>query len=149
SFEPLIKGRFRWESPDELVFSPSQPLLPATSFKAKLGSEILRWSRYSSIKNADDINFHTPDLTLDNEQVTWVMTDDQSRMPVPQIDLHFNYRINPNDLKGKLRIEVDEKPMEYNLQTLSADNKISVRISGLARTEDKNYEARITIEKGL
>ena len=26
SFEPLIKGKFRWESPDQLVFSPSQPL---------------------------------------------------------------------------------------------------------------------------
>src|SRR3989337_2219814 len=35
SFEPRIPGKFRWESPDELVFSPSQPLLPATSYKAK------------------------------------------------------------------------------------------------------------------
>src|SRR4030095_14445765 len=35
SFEPKIPGRFRWESPDQLVFSPSQPLLPATSYKTK------------------------------------------------------------------------------------------------------------------
>ncbi|HYC27924.1 MAG TPA: hypothetical protein VEB42_03895, partial [Chitinophagaceae bacterium] len=27
SFEPKIPGRFRWESPSELVFSPSKPLL--------------------------------------------------------------------------------------------------------------------------
>src|ERR1700710_2852569 len=33
SFEPAIKGHFRWERPDELVFSPSRPLPPATSFK--------------------------------------------------------------------------------------------------------------------
>ena len=26
SFEPAIPGKFRWESPDQLVFSPSQPL---------------------------------------------------------------------------------------------------------------------------
>ena len=26
SFEPSIKGRFRWESPDELIFSPSTQL---------------------------------------------------------------------------------------------------------------------------
>src|SRR5947199_6864415 len=36
SFEPNIPGRFRWESPDELVFSPSQPLAPATSYSAKI-----------------------------------------------------------------------------------------------------------------
>ncbi|MEI9807530.1 MAG: hypothetical protein WDO16_06375 [Bacteroidota bacterium] len=34
SFEPKIAGKFRWESPDQLVFSPSQPLAPATSYKA-------------------------------------------------------------------------------------------------------------------
>ena len=31
SFEPRIPGRFRWEHPDELVFSPLQPLAPATT----------------------------------------------------------------------------------------------------------------------
>src|SRR4051794_39235445 len=31
SFEPKIPGRFRWEHPDELVFSPSRPLSPATT----------------------------------------------------------------------------------------------------------------------
>src|SRR5215203_5279315 len=36
SFEPAIHGRFRWESPDQLVFSPSQPLLPATDYTAKV-----------------------------------------------------------------------------------------------------------------
>ena len=73
SFEPSIQGRFRWESPDELVFSPAQPLAPATSYKAKLGSEVLRYSKYDKVKNAEDINFHTPDLTLDNAQVTWML----------------------------------------------------------------------------
>jgi hypothetical protein len=36
SFEPNIPGRFRWQNPDELVFSPSKPLLPATEYKAKV-----------------------------------------------------------------------------------------------------------------
>ncbi|HXB90671.1 MAG TPA: hypothetical protein VNU72_00215, partial [Puia sp.] len=39
SFEPKIPGRFRWEHPDELVFSPSQPLTPATTFKATLNND--------------------------------------------------------------------------------------------------------------
>jgi len=149
SFEPSIKGRFRWENPDELVFSPSTPLMAAASYKAKIGREVLRYSKYGAVKNADGINFHTPSLILDNAQVTWVLQDEQSRIPVPQVDLYFNYRIDPNELKDKLKIEVDGKTMQHSLQTLSAANKITVRINGLAKTEDKNYEAKIVIEKGL
>jgi len=149
SFEPSIEGRFRWESPDQLVFSPSRSLSPATTYKAKIRNEVLRYSKYNTIKNADDIKFHTPDLTLDNAQVIWVLQDEQNRIAVPQVDLYFNYRIDPAELKEKLKIEVDGTPAEYTLQTVSVDNKISVRITGLAKMEDKNYEARITIEKGL
>jgi hypothetical protein len=99
SFEPSIKGRFRWENPDELVFSPSTPLMAAASYKAKIGREVLRYSKYGAVKNADGINFHTPSLILDNAQVTWVLQDEQSRIPVPQVDLYFNYRIDPNELR--------------------------------------------------
>src|SRR5215510_4258776 len=43
SFEPKIPGKFRWEGPDQLVFSPAQPLLPATSYKAEIRSAVLRF----------------------------------------------------------------------------------------------------------
>ena len=78
-----------------------------------------------------------------------MLQDEQSHTAVPQIDLYFNYRINPNDLKDKLKIEVDGNNQAFKIQTLSPDNKISVRITGLTKTEDKNYQAKITIDKGL
>ena len=59
SFEPKIPGRFRWEGPDQLVFSPSQPLAAATTYKAKIHSEVLRFSTYNSVKNADKISVQT------------------------------------------------------------------------------------------
>src|SRR4051812_38969254 len=46
-FEPKIEGRFRWNGPDELVFSPSQPLLPATNYKASIKNELLHYSQYN------------------------------------------------------------------------------------------------------
>src|SRR5687768_14417534 len=50
SFEPSIPGKFRWEQPDQLVFSPSQPLDPATSYKAKIKNAVLRYSKFNSVK---------------------------------------------------------------------------------------------------
>ena len=55
------------------------------------------------------LNFIRLILTLDNSQVIWMLQDETSRMAVPQVDLFFNYRIDPNDLKDKLNIEVDGK----------------------------------------
>src|SRR5947208_4339233 len=46
SFEPKIPGRFRWEQPDELIFSPSRPLPPATDFKATVNRDILQYAAY-------------------------------------------------------------------------------------------------------
>ncbi|HVW61133.1 MAG TPA: MG2 domain-containing protein, partial [Puia sp.] len=148
SFEPKIPGRFRWEHPDELVFSPSQPLTPATSFKATLKNDILQYSKYGRIGKGEDLVFHTPDLKLDNANASWVLQDENSSTAVPQIDLQFNYPVNPNSLKERLQIAVEGQPVSYTLQTLSADDKITVRLLNL-KMEDKNKEAVISIDKGL
>lgn len=146
SFTPAIQGRFRWESPDQLVFSPSHPLSPATSYKASVKKAVLKFSKYNDVKDADDINFRTPDLTLDNSQITWI--GESGTVASPQVDLFFNYRVKPEDLKDKLKLEVEGKTVDYTMITASADNKISVRIGGV-KSEDKDYNARITIDKGL
>lgn len=146
SFEPAIAGRFRWEGPDELVFSPSQPLNPATTYKAKIKNAVLKFSKYNSVKNGDKIAFHTPDLTLDNSQIIWI--GESSTSAIPQVDMFFNYRVNPEDLKGKLKVEVEGKKADFNIITITPDNKISIRIIGI-KAEDKDIDAKVIIAKGL
>jgi hypothetical protein len=127
SFEPSIKGKFRWESPDQLVFSPSQPLNPATSYKAKIKNTVLKFSKYNDIKDADKIDFHTPDLALDNSQIVWI--GETSTSAVPQVDLFFNYRVNPGELKERLKIEVEGIAVGFVPITASPDNKICIDYS--------------------
>jgi len=148
SFTPKISGRFRWESPDLLVFSPSQPLLPATTYSAKITSEVLRYSKYNKVEGADNISFNTPALALENAQVVWTMPDEATRNVVPQLELFFNYKIDPAKLKEKLTIEVDGKETSFTPQTISPETKVSFRLASF-KPEDRNYETKITIEKGL
>jgi alpha-2-macroglobulin len=130
-FEPKIAGRFRWEHPDELVFSPAQALAPATTFKATLKDAILRHSQFGRITGPGDMIFHTPDLRVDNVNATWVLQDDNSTSAVPQVELQFNYPVNPNNLKDKLSILVGDQPVNYALQTLSVSDRISLRLVNL------------------
>lgn len=149
NFEPTIPGRFRWENPDELVFSPSRPLPPATSFSATFNTrELLMHSKFGRMENADKINFRTPDLALENTNMIWVLAGNNSTAPMPQMDIYFNYPVNPASLKEKLHITVDGKEAGYNFQTLSADNKITVRLLDV-KTADKDYDAILHLDKGL
>ncbi|MGZ5133626.1 MAG: alpha-2-macroglobulin family protein, partial [Flavitalea sp.] len=147
-FEPKIQGRFRWEHPDELVFSPSRPLPPATTFKAKLKDDLLQYTDFDKLGKSEKLSFSTPELKLDNSNVTWMLQDDRSTTAVPQVDLYFNYPVNPASLKEKMKLEIAGNAVTYNVQSLSPDNKISVRVIGL-KPEDKDLESKVILEKGL
>jgi uncharacterized protein YfaS (alpha-2-macroglobulin family) len=148
TFEPKIPGRFRWESPDQLVFSPARPLPPATSFKATLNDDILEHSKYGKIGKDEDLTFSTPFLQLDNTNVTWTLADERSTTAIPQVDLYFNYPVNPATIKDKMKLELNGKAATYEVTTLSNDNKISLRLLGI-KAEDKDLEAKVTLDKGL
>jgi hypothetical protein len=148
AFEPKIPGRFRWSGPGELVFSPSQPLLPATTYKATIKNEVLRYSKYNSVKEGDHISFHTAPLQLNDAQVSWVLQDEANRTAVPQIYLQFNYPVKAEEVKDKLKVEVDGSRTEYTIQNAGIKNALSIRLNSF-RAEDKSYAARIVIDKGL
>lgn len=148
SFTPKIEGRFRWEAPDQLVFSPARPLAPATSYSVKIHDDVLRYSKYDKVQAGKEISFHTAPLQLSNAEVTWVLQDESSRVAVPQLILQFNYPVKPEELKDKLSIDVEGKKLDYTLQTLSASNEVAVRLASF-KGEDRNYEAQVKIDKGL
>jgi alpha-2-macroglobulin len=147
SFEPAIAGKFRWEHGDELVFSPSTPLLPATSYRATLNSDILQYSKYDRFGNAKEIQFHTAELKLENSNNSWVLQDENSKTYVPQLELSFNYPVDPTLLKEKMKLTLDDKPVSFSLQTLSASDKIVIRLANVPAA-DKDYEIRVQLDKG-
>ncbi|MCX8020381.1 MAG: MG2 domain-containing protein [Chitinophagaceae bacterium] len=146
SFEPAIKGKFRWQAPDELVFSPAEPLSPATTYRAKIRSAVLRYSGFNNIKGAGNISFHTPLLQLNDSRVIWV--GESSATAVPQLDLLFNYRVDPGKLKNKLTVETENVRPAFNIITAEADNIISLRLQNI-KTEDKEYDLKLILNKGL
>jgi alpha-2-macroglobulin len=147
-FEPEIPGKFRWEAPDQLVFSPSQPLSPATSYKAVINDEVLHYSKYNSVKDKENISFHTVGLQLTDAQVTWVLPSENSHNAVPQVAIAFNYPVKPSDLQGKMHLLVEGNETNFALQSISSSNNILLRLDGF-KAEDKNFEAKLVIEKGL
>jgi alpha-2-macroglobulin len=148
SFEPAIPGRFRWSGPDELVFSPSKPLPPATNFKASFNRALFKYSKYDKVNTKDPVEFHTPYLTTEGLNVFWQLQDAASRSVAPQMDLYFNYNVNPAKLKEHLEIEVDDQKTDYAITTMNAGKKISMRLLNV-KAADKDFTAKVKIKKGL
>jgi hypothetical protein len=147
-FTPHIPGRFRWENANELVFSPESELPPAVTFSGTVSSRILQYNKKYSLGKCEAVNFHTPYLQLQNGNAMWNVNDGNAGNAFPQIDLYFNYRVNPAKLKDLLSITVDGAVANYSLQTTTPDTKISVTLMGF-KLEDKDLVAKIKIEKGL
>ncbi len=148
SFEPKIPGRFRWENAGELIFSPSRPLSPATSYKATINTAVLRHTGYGRLKGGDGLSFHTAPLQIQDVNALWMVQDEASKAILPQLELYFNYPVNPTALKDKLHIQVDGKGINYDLQTISVSDRITLKLLGV-RTEDKDYKLQISIDKGM
>ncbi|MBP6731857.1 MAG: hypothetical protein KA149_07360, partial [Chitinophagales bacterium] len=147
-FSPKIPGRFRWENANELVFSPEAELPPAVSFTGNVTNRILLHSQKLSLGKCEKLSFHTPYLQLQSSNAMWNVSDGNAGNAFPQIDLYFNYRVNPALLKDLLSINVDGAKVNYNIQTTTPDTKISVTLMGF-KVEDKDLVAKLKIEKGL
>ena len=147
-FSPAIAGRFRWESKDQLVFSPSGPLLPATSYTANFKKDaLLGNSEYTTISSADEVAFKTPDLILENQFFSWTKTGSSNQI-LPQLELLFNYPISPEQLQRKIEVLVDEKPVIVEMQTLNTAAAIKCLLSGM-KVEDRDYKVTVRLLPGL
>jgi len=147
SFEPAIEGRFRWNGPEELVFSPSQPLAPATTYKVKFNDELFAYSKYNDVKS-NAVSFYTAPLKLEDAQLTWIAASESSNAALPQIILRFNYPVKVDDIKEHLKVEVDGVKSEYTSTNTGTASEVGIRLSAL-KPEDRSYDAKIILDAGI
>ncbi len=147
NFSPAIAGRFRWEAPDQLIFSPAKALSPATKFTATITDEVLAWSAFDKVAQDDKLVFSTPSLKLENANSAWVLTGTANEA-APQIDLYFNYAVDPAQLRERVSVTVAGAAVNHQLITVSPDQRITLRLAGIALA-DKDLQAKVSIDKGL
>ncbi len=147
-FEPAIPGRFRWEQSNTLVFSPASPLLPATTYKAKLTGALLKGSAFNKIEKGDALEFSTPLLQVEEINSAWLLPQDGSTTPYPQVDLYFNYKVDAAGLKDQIVLTEGNRPVAFSIVTVGKDSKISLRLQGI-KAEDRDIALSLSLAKGI
>ncbi|MFN3405491.1 MAG: alpha-2-macroglobulin family protein [Cytophagaceae bacterium] len=147
-FTPEVKGKFKWSSRNELIFSPDLGFLPSTDYTAELTSKIVSHKSGLSLDKGSPINFHTPYLKLSHINTYWARKEGTRNEAEARIELNFNCRINPNELKDLIQLQVAGKNLNFELKEFNPTNVV---LASVAESGNKLDDATVLvrIKKGL
>jgi len=149
-FTPAIKGRFKWQGKNELVFSPLEPFKPATKYSVELNSEVAKRSQKDYKLTSDrKFDFHTPNLKLNSTEMYWAKSTSSPGKIEVRANLIFNYKINPAELKNLLSLTVDGKPIVMEFTSMLPTEKVSVSLSEIGVSTKEKLPVKFTVAKGL
>ncbi|MFN3315566.1 MAG: hypothetical protein ACK40K_02055, partial [Raineya sp.] len=142
-FSPNVRGKFKWVSKNELLFSPEVGFQASTRYKAEFQDDKVAGSTKAKISNTK-LDFYTPLLTLASSSPFWNV--DNTGKAEMRLHLHFNYKVNPQDLKNLLSITAENKNIAYRFISANPDRHIEIALQDV---NTNNSKATISIEKGL
>ncbi|NVO84651.1 alpha-2-macroglobulin family protein [Hymenobacter terrestris] len=129
AFEPAMRGKFKWTTDRELVFSPNVPLRPSTAFTAKLVNEALpEGTRRDTELPEDRQKFHTPYLALQTPQAFWARSERAAGTAELRVELPFNYAVKPADVKPLLRLTQDGEPVAFEVAGTEAGQQVRLSL---------------------
>ncbi|MBU0764003.1 MAG: hypothetical protein KJ607_04115, partial [Bacteroidetes bacterium] len=146
-FEPEIKGRYMWTSPNTMVFSPVRQLAPSTEYTGTITDLLVKGTE---LKLGDEktFRFHTPYLRLEGVTGYWAAPGENGADARIHFCLKFNYLVKPSEVAGHLAVSLDGTSQDFTLAAEETAQSVVIFLPGIA-PEDKTYQATLTIEKGL
>ncbi|MDB5235798.1 MAG: hypothetical protein JWR44_2791, partial [Hymenobacter sp.] len=123
-FSPAVPGKFKWTSAHELTFSPLSPFRPSTIFGAELRPETLPSGKQQLALNRR--RFHTPYLRMAAPQVFYGASKRAAGTAELAANLVFNYPVRPADVRARLRVTQDGKPVAVEINSAEPDQTLGV-----------------------
>lgn len=148
AFTPPIRGKYKWTSATELVFSPSVSLKPSTNYTATLTQAVLLHTQEPYSVSPEAHSFHTPYQTLESVGVYWSKSKESGAIGVTAV-LYFTYDVNAAEVGRLLHIEANDKSVQWSMQSAAVGNQVSLFISGLQPRENDDIPLHVRIDKGL
>ncbi|MCB2204014.1 hypothetical protein KQI65_04640 [bacterium] len=146
-FSPEISGKYKWTSARRLLFSPDVPLQPMQEYEAEITDLVLYNSGLSS--DFDDLTFRTPDFDAVKADVFWTHVPHEYYTVTIQANLHFNYPVQPDQLREFLEVERDgERIADVRIMSEQPSEVIAISI-GEVQQEDAEQRVTLIVREGL
>ncbi|PSR56958.1 hypothetical protein AHMF7605_27420 [Adhaeribacter arboris] len=150
TFTPAVKGRFKWTTPNELVFSPLQPFAPSTDFQAEFTQKLVQHSpEKHSLPAGQSIRFHTPYLDLENARAFWTQNETNPAELEARLDLNFNYPVVRALLKNRIRVYNGAVELPAEIILGKTGKEVGVRLKKNSALREDALPVRVSIAPGL
>ena len=146
-FEPVVEGKFHWQTPSTLVFAPRTGFSPATKYTARFSGMIFDFVKKLKYSGDKQFEFHTPYLKVLATRAFWEVSEENNEQGL-RVEMDFNYPVTPDEAASFLALQIDGKETNFRVLTNDVSDKMSLWISGISK-EDKDYSIEVKLDKGL
>lgn len=147
-FEPKVRGSFRWNQTNELVFSPAAGFAPGVQYKATLTKQLLR--RLKGKKYEVDnkvLNFHTAPLRVEAAHAQWTRGLQQANVMV-QMDISFNYETDLSQAATKLQLKANGSQVNFVTVSGGIGKTLSVQFVPF-NENNESVDIKASLDKGI
>lgn len=149
SITPKVSGKFKWISSKEVLFSPDYGFKPSTDYQASVSENVFKYSTNKvKIGTVDPLKFHTPYLTLSQVGTYWYMDEKSGDVKV-KMDVFFNLKVAPDDVKKKLTIHHEGGTLDYTITTASISDRFELQLNTPNSKDFDGSDIEVRIAKGL
>jgi uncharacterized protein YfaS (alpha-2-macroglobulin family) len=136
--EPNVKGRCKWTSSRELVFSPAEEFAWATDYKLTISDKVTKNAPASlRLYGQTEYKFHTSYLSLIGSHSYWkASSNDQSKIEL-QTDVKFNIPVNPKKAADLLEATINGEKADFRIINTRPSKILSIVFSAPAQTNEK------------
>jgi len=108
-FDPMVKGAYRWEAPNQIVFSPNSGFQPNTKYKAIINEAVVKSLPLKLNVNKNyTATFTTPKLKIIDATAVWQLANAATQQNELQLNINFNYKVMASSFES-LNATVDGK----------------------------------------
>jgi len=147
NFTPAVEGRYKWITPDQLMFSPLEGFKPFTDYEVSVSKNIQQATSENFNIKKQVFKFSTPALTITGLRPFW--TSGSEGLPELHLFATFNYSIDLADLASKLSVSMGDKPLSYSVTGSGTTAMAELVIGGINTGSLNTSELSVVIQPGM
>jgi uncharacterized protein YfaS (alpha-2-macroglobulin family) len=144
---PPLPGVYRQETPETLIYLPSEPLRPSTPYRVVFSGENLT-SRVKSVQRRAVTEFNTDFFRLVNARVFYNVDQITGQDMEVVGELNFNQPVSLDDLRRNTDISKDGKPLSCAWETSLEPTRFYFR-SDAVQPGTKEQTIDVRVRRGL
>lgn len=148
TFEPAIKGKFKWITPASLIFSPEGPLTPGKDYSATVTEKVM-FGKQDKKSDFETFSFHSPYFDVKSVELFWDQVPRSDYKVTVHANLQFNYEVDPAQLPPFLEVSAGGQPLR-NFQVITKEPSSLIAVDfGQQQQTDRDQKFKVTVKSGL